>query len=185
MTSRISLFFGTCEMLRKKNILTRIHVHFRPRKGSLNPMSLVGNKFLFISQRLVTQFILGPFRLAEVHEWSHPFGYMERILKWNKKKLEKFIEVDLSTSGIFMRCCPATRRGNFPATTNCSLFDQSQDFHPDPPAARRATIYFLIPAYLFHIFITAARVMIAHNSISNKYWCQMSKLSIMGPSENK
>lgn len=31
-----------------------------PRKGFLNPVSLVENKFVSISQRLVTQFIFGP-----------------------------------------------------------------------------------------------------------------------------
>lgn len=147
MTSRISLFFGTCEMLRKENILTRIHMLSRPRKGSLNPMSLVGNKFLFISQRLVTQFIFSPLRLTEVHEWSHPFGYMERILKWNKKKLEKFIEVGLSPLEF---SCVAARQlavETFQQQQTRILFDEHQDFHPDPSAIRRATIYFLIPAY--------------------------------------
>lgn len=51
MTSQVSMFFSTCEMF---NFLTA----HRPEKDSI---SLDGNKFFFISQRLVTQFIFFSF----------------------------------------------------------------------------------------------------------------------------
>lgn len=70
---------------------------FSPEKVFLSRMSLDGNKFFIISQSLVTQFIFGSISNHKSLQQTRSLVTIYMKEKTRGKKLEKFIEFDLST----------------------------------------------------------------------------------------